>query len=54
VQQDLPDPRNGTDPDWRGISIGALAFGLSYPLVYATDPPQTIGPGCPHPVRHPM
>ena len=27
------------------IAVGGLVYGLSYPSLYATNPPQTVGSG---------
>ena len=30
------------------ISVGGLAYGLFYPSIYATNPPQTVGSAAAH------
>jgi uncharacterized membrane protein len=30
------------------ISVGGLIYGLSYPSIYATNPPQTVGSAAAH------
>ena len=32
------------------IAVGGLAYGLSYPSLYASNPPQTTGSGASHPL----
>jgi len=37
------------------IVVGGLAYGLSYPSIYATNPPQTVGSAAAHARSgHPM
>jgi len=37
------------------ISVGGLAYGLMYPSIYATNPPQTVGSAAAHARSgHPM
>jgi hypothetical protein len=37
------------------ISLGGLAYGLFYPSIYATNPPQTVGSAAAHARSgHPM
>ena len=32
------------------IAVGGLTYGLSYPMLYASNPPQTTGSGAGHPL----
>ena len=37
------------------IAVGGLAYGLAYPSIYATNPPQTVGSAAAHARSgHPM
>ena len=37
------------------IAVGGLAYGLAYPKIYASDPPQTVGSAAAHARSgHPM
>ena len=37
------------------IAVGGLVYGLSYPSIYATNPPQTVGSAASHARSgHPM
>ena len=37
------------------IAVGGLVYGLSYPSIYATNPPQTVGSAAAHARSgHPM
>jgi hypothetical protein len=31
------------------IAVGGLAYGLAYPSIYASNPPETVGSATPHP-----
>jgi hypothetical protein len=58
------NPRQTREPDvslWIVVGlmglivVGGLAYGLSYPSIYATDPPQTVGSAAAHARSgHPM
>jgi hypothetical protein len=30
------------------LAVGGLAYGLVYPSIYATNPPETVGSAAPH------
>lgn len=32
------------------IAVGGMAYGLSYPTLHASNPPQTTGSGAGHPL----
>ena len=32
------------------IAVGGMVYGLSYPSLYASNPPQTTGSGVSHPL----
>jgi hypothetical protein len=55
------EPRHSDLPLWIMvglmvlIAVGGLVYGLAYPSIYATNPPQTVGSAAAHARSgHPM